>query len=148
MGHVFLNTKYPMYSDDCFFLNCLFSEKKRSRVSENRGLANKSSLLMNNNLFGFKCKIYGSISRHSFLALSFRAPSSSYCFCYLSASILFFLNLWLFSRVIHQQESLLLVLELEHLKNLMLKMRMSMPLVSIGVMSNQSGQEYIGVRGI
>lgn len=66
MGHVFLNTKYPMYSDDCFFLNCLFSEKKRSRVSENRGLANKSSLLMNNNLFGFKCKIYGSISRHSF----------------------------------------------------------------------------------
>lgn len=137
-----------MYSDDCFFLYCLFSEKKRSRVSENRGLANKSSLLMNNNLFGFKCKIYGSISRHSFLSLSFRAPSSSYCFCYLSASILFFLNLWLFSRVIHQQESLLLVLELEHLKNLMLKMRMSMPLVSIGVMSNQSGQEYIGVRGI
>lgn len=31
-----------------------FREKKRSRVSENRGLANKSSLLMNNNLFGFK----------------------------------------------------------------------------------------------
>lgn len=137
-----------MYSDDCFFLNCLFSERKRSRVSENRGLANKSSLLTNNNLFGLKCKIYGSISRHSFLALSFRALSSSYCFCYLSASILFFLNLWLFSRVIHQQESLLLVLELEHLKNLMQKMRMSMPLVSIGVMSNQSGQEYIGVRGI
>ncbi|KAM5571061.1 G patch domain-containing protein TGH [Rosa sericea] len=31
-----------------------FREKKRSRVSENRGPGNKSALLMNNNLFGFK----------------------------------------------------------------------------------------------
>lgn len=108
----------------------------------------KKARSMKNDPFGFKSKIYHLISSHVLICFI------TWRFIHLvimNRFIRHIVNVCLKSRmirsIVYQLERLLLVLALERLKNLMLKMRTSMPLVSIGILIHLGSRYYV-YRGL